>query len=319
MGLHERGAKKLILILGGAGFIGTNLIPVLLKQYTNSQLLVVDRNQLKVDSIASRFQVNAVCGDVSNVDFLEEIVKYWKVDAVIHLAANSDIRSGSFTFERDFRDTLQTSLALAEISKAHQVSKVIFASSSAIYGVQESEITGLDLDLRKPASAYGWAKLASEYALEGAATLTGFELEVLRFPNVVGPEMTHGMLFDFRNKLALNSRRLDVLGDGHQSKPFMHCSDLVEIIVQSLKVSNKSISKRLVGPRDIVSIREIVEMIKNLTKLDFTVFYENSEYGWEGDVPKYSYGGENLVVGRKFGTSRAAVNQAIIDLWASYE
>ncbi len=309
----------MILILGGAGFIGTNLIPLLLKQYADSELLVVDKTQSKVESIASRFAVNSVCGDVADVDFLEEIFKCWKVDAVIHLAANSDIRSGTLTFKNDFKDTLQTSLALAEITKVHQVSKIVFASSSAIFGVQESEITGLDLELRKPTSAYGWAKLASEYALEGAASSVGFELEILRFPNVVGPEMTHGMLFDFRNKLALDSRRLDVLGNGYQSKPYMHCSDLVEIIVESLNLSNRHISKKLVGPRDTISIREIVEMIKNLTKLDFMVAYENSEFGWDGDVPRYSYGGENLVMGRKFGTSREAVNQAIIDLWGCHE
>jgi len=260
-----------------------------------------------------------VCGNVENLNFLLDLFISRPIDLVIHLAANSDIRSGTLSAERDFRDTLQTTLALAELSKVHQIKKLIFASSSAIFGIQDSAISGSESEPKMPASTYGWAKLASEHALEIVSAVTGFELEILRFPNVVGPKMTHGALFDFRQKLNVEPEKLNVLGNGYQSKPYIHVSDLCEIIFQSLLLTNNQISKKLVGPFDTITIREMVDLIKIRTNTEFEVFYQDSAVGWEGDVPRYSYSRDNLISGQKFSSSIKAVEQAISELWTENE
>ena len=138
-----------------------------------------------------------------------------------------------------------------------------------------------------PTSYYGKAKLASEKIISHSAINNESVIQILRFPNVIGPNLTHGLIFDLISKLKENSANLTILGDGYQRKPFMHVDDLVNIIFE-IWMNGQQIVEN-VSPEDTISVREIVELTCEFLGVKPQIIYGEEEFGWIGDVPKYSY------------------------------
>ena len=112
------------------------------------------------------------------------------------------------------------------------VKNMFFASTSAVYGemldVELTETTGGLM----PVSYYGGAKLASEALISSYVSMCDMSVVIFRFPNVIGPRLTHGVIFDFIKKPQKNPHELEILGDGTQYKPYIYVHDLVEAIVR---------------------------------------------------------------------------------------
>ena len=117
------------------------------------------------------------------------------------------------------------------------VNTFYFASSSAIYGDTGAQAVKEDHGPLLPISNYGAMKLASEAILSSHHSKFR-TLKILRFPNVIGPMLTHGVIYDFIEKLAANPRTLKVLGDGTQTKPYLNVEDLINAIEITGKTSN---------------------------------------------------------------------------------
>lgn len=276
------------LITGGAGFIGFELLSQW-PEPLRSQVVVADFDEVRLRKAKEKFKINSVLGDVTDVRFMAEIVEKYKVSKIIHLAANSDIKNGSTNSNLDFRNTLMSSLALAEIIKHFPISRVLFSSSSAVYGIQEQALHANNPILKEPISSYGWAKLGSEYALQLSSILKKTTLQIFRFPNVVGPTPTHGILYDMKLKLKKDSKKLDVLGDGSQTKPYMHVSELSNILLTDFFNEGSQGGIYNIGPKSLVSVKEIIEIILKVSKLDPKITWGESAYGWVGDVPNYEF------------------------------
>lgn len=240
-------------------------------------------------------------------------------DDVYHLAANSDISAGVADASLDFGDTLMTTVALRyALSRVHS-HRLIFASSSAVYGISELPLSEEPKDAPAPVSWYGKAKLASEYILESlTAERPDLPILVVRFPNVVGPLATHGVVFDFVRRLRANPDQLDVLGDGNQTKPYVHVTELIDGISyfsQDLPPGLKCVN---IGPVDEIDVKGIVQEVTGALGLVPKVTYQDSPFGWVGDVPRYSFD-TSLMQREGFTidtTSRQAVRRAAEDLVA---
>jgi len=279
------------LITGGAGFIGSELISQL-SGLDLMNLIVIDTDIQRLKNLESRYGVQCLVMDAGDVKLLDELVTARNITRIVHLAANSDIRSGISSSKPDFENTLRTSLAISEVIKNSRIERVFFASSSAVYGVQTLPIRINDSLLKAPTSFYGWAKLGSELALECACLHRNARLTVIRFPNVVGPEPTHGLLFDLKNKLVSNPLHLEVLGDGSQRKPYMHVEDLVKVIIKLFWTDSVQSEFVNVGPSDTVTVRKIVDIALQISGLSPTIEWGASPEGWIGDVPYYEFGDE---------------------------
>jgi UDP-glucose 4-epimerase len=309
------------LITGGGGFVGSEIIRKW-QANTNGSIVVLEKNSEYLENLSfSKNKLELIHGDSSNLDLLNTIFSKNQIHRVIHLAANSDIKSGSSNTGPDFHDTLKTSVALAEILEFHRISNLYFASSSAVYGDTVGPILLNEPLIKSPISNYGWAKLASEKVLEGAAIKLGFTLKIIRFPNVVGPNPTHGILFDFKNKLKANSSELVVLGDGNQSKPFIHVNDLTDVILHLISMESnsdlKSFNEINIGPGDTITVKKIVDIVLEITGLNPNINWGSKPSGWEGDVPSYNYGDE---LPREFAeieirNSKDAVTDAFTEWW----
>jgi UDP-arabinose 4-epimerase 1 len=281
-----------ILVAGGAGFIGSHLIDGLLKQgnivICADKLIMGDKNieHLKENTMFKFY--NTELADQENVD---KIFEENNIEIVYHLAANSDIQKGGEEPSIDFTDTLMTTRTILEGMRKANVKKLFFASTSAVYGelldVELTETTGGLM----PVSYYGGAKLASEALISSYVSMCDMAALIFRFPNVIGPRLTHGAVFDFIKKLRNNPQELEILGNGTQCKPYIYVLDLVEAILKLTNSLNPGESIYNIGVTSAgTTVTKIAEIVVEELGLKDVVFrYTGGDRGWKGDVPRFTY------------------------------
>lgn len=281
-----------VFVAGGAGFIGSHLIDSLLSN--GNKVICVDKLIMGKQNIEHLFSCQNFTFyemDLVKQDEVDRIFSREKIDAVYHLAANSDIQKGGKEPSIDFNDTLLTTRSLLESMRKHDVKNLFFASTSAVYGempnVELKETTGGLM----PVSYYGGAKLASESLISSYVSMCDMSAVIFRFPNVIGPRLTHGAVFDFIKKLRKNPNELEILGNGTQCKPYIYVFDLVEAIINLTTEFNSgetvyNISVNSPGTT-VTHIAEIVVEELGLKNVNFS--YTGGDRGWKGDVPRFSY------------------------------
>lgn len=264
--------------------MGRNLAFALVEQ--GHSVAIVDRNSDDHPELRSR----TTLGDAQDASLLVEVLTEHQPDVIYHLAANSDIAAGVDDAALDFGDTLMTTCSLRAALQRRPVQQVVFASSSAIFGVSDAPLEEEPAQVPSPVSWYGKAKLASEYVLESLSLLQpNCEILFVRFPNVVGPLATHGVVFDFVRKLCADPSLLEVLGDGHQTKPYLHVTELIEGIEFFRKRLSPGVTRVNIGPPDLIDVRGIVAEVCDVLGVEPQVTYQDSPVGWTGDVPRYEF------------------------------
>jgi len=299
------------LIIGGSGFVGRNLARRLQSQ--GREVAVLDR----VPDATGGFEGRFVQVDAQDPTAVSRAIDELQPETVYHLAANSDISAGIADASLDFGDTLMTTTAVRIAVARSSARNLVFASSSAIFGVVDGPISEQPDQLPAPVSWYGKAKLASEYVLESLTEVRP-DLGILfvRFPNVVGPLATHGVVYDFVRKLRQDPARLQVLGNGNQTKPYVHVSELIDGIEFFLTRLTPGVTRVNIGPADLIDVKGIVTEVCAAVGVDPVVEYEDSPVGWVGDVPRYEFDTARMQqAGFAVATSsRQAIRRAAEDL-----
>jgi UDP-glucose 4-epimerase len=286
---------------GAAGFIGSQLVDNLLG--SGHHVSGVDDLSLgRLQNLAAarkNIKFKFFKSDISQTDQAAECLRQaagWAgaPDVIWHLAANSDIAAGSGGPAIDFRRTLQTTFAVIEAARESGVRKVAFASTSAVYGEHDDPLDE-DSGPLLPISFYGATKLASEALLSAAAETLLDNIWIFRFPNVVGPRATHGAIFDFITRLSANPAALKVLGDGRQTKPYLHVIELIEamrFIVDKAKDRRNvfNIGPKGAGTTVAFIAGKVIERLRPGTPIAYT----GGDRGWVGDVPRFRYSVERL-------------------------
>lgn len=311
-----------VFVAGGAGFIGSHLIDALLAAGHSvvcaDKLIMGDKN---IQHLKGRENFRFYKADLTDQENVDKIFSQNDIDAVYHLAANSDIQKGGKEPDIDFNNTFLTTRSILEGMRKAEIKKLFFASTSAVYGemldVELTETTGGLL----PVSYYGGAKLASEAIISSYVFMCDMSTVIFRFPNVIGPRLTHGAVFDFIKKLRKNPRELEILGDGTQCKPYIYVLDLVEAIMKltnSFEQGEDVYNISVIGAGTTVTkIAEIVVEEMRLPNVHFA--YTGGKRGWKGDVPRFSYDiNKVLSTGWKpKHTSDEAVRQTVRDAIAA--
>ena len=198
------------LVTGGAGFIGSHLVERLLKE--DYEVIAADNftlgTQERVDKFLNNPKYKFYKTDIDKVEEFCELLKDEEIDIVYHLAANSDIQKGGKNPKVDFEDTFLTTLSVLELMRRKNIKNLFFSSTSAIYGDEKGILMTEDLGGLKPISYYGGAKFASESFISSYTHMNNFNTLIFRFPNVIGPNLTHGVIFDFKKKLENNPNEL---------------------------------------------------------------------------------------------------------------
>ncbi len=304
-----------ISILGGAGFIGTNLAHYLYQH--RHTVSIIDNLSMGNQIQKSGLNLTVDIGDISDPETLYRFLLKNSPDRIYHLAANSDIKNSSSGSGLDLRNTFSTTSSLVSVAHKLQIKELVFASSSAIYG--ESNVPVKENSPKNPISAYGWMKLASEELLLQCAREGNIQkLLIARFPNVTGHWQTHGVVFDFINQLKVSAESLNVLGDGFQEKPFILASELSKIMENLIELDFGNIGIFNISPATVTTVRRIVDLLFEITNLQPSVRFGDSKAGWIGDVPSYRLDTTLLnhaIPGLEILNSDAAIIEAIKWLW----
>lgn len=307
-----------ILITGGAGFIGSHLCDALLAD-GHSVVAIDDLSLGTLRNIShleghSDFRFEQM--DILNDHAFLPLVTGGDFECVFHMAANSDISRSHATPSVDFDKTFLTTFKVLEAMRQSQISKLVFASTSAIYGEADGNIAENHGPLQ-PISHYGAGKLASEAFISSYGENYGIQSWITRFPNVVGPRATHGAIYDFVHRLVDDPEKLLVLGNGTQSKPYLFVTDLVAAIMTVWKSTNERINVCNVGVESTTTVADIARFVIEEGGLDAEIAYTGGDRGWIGDVPRFAY---DLTRIQALGwsanmTSNDAVRRAARAIW----
>ncbi len=291
------------VVVGGAGFIGQNLVGKL--NTIGKRLLIIDKASSSNIS-NSEFQKNWPNNLADQIQDHEQ-VRIW------HLAANSDIRMSANDPLLDFENTLGSTLAVIRFVEllGEKSTGIEFTSSSSVYG-QGSAREFKEVDKTNPISYYGVMKSASEQVLEIFTRRKMIPLHTYRLPNVVGAKMTHGVIYDLLDRLNEEKTTLDVLGNGMQRKVYVHVDDLISLFLEMMKKTQSftvNVSNDDVG----LSVREIVDLLLTETNLSPVVRYDQESQGWPGDVTLcvMDTSAMNALSNHQFRSSKNAVLDAI--------
>ncbi len=278
-----------VFITGGAGFIGSHLVDKLCENHV--EVVVFDNltagrmENFKKWLNAPNFKF--VFGDLL---FYEKILEpLVRCETVFHLAANPEVRISSTDPKVHYEQNVLATFNLLEaIRKVGSVKTLIFASSSAVYGDAEEIPTPEDYSPLKPISVYGASKLASEALITSYAYTYGFKAVIYRLANIVGSRARHGVIYDFIRKLRENPKKLEILGDGTQTKSYLHVEDCVNAMLVGINFNREKVGIYNVGSEDQVTVKEIADIVCEKMGLSnvqyiFTGGVDGGR-GWKGDV-----------------------------------
>ncbi|MGO8837797.1 MAG: NAD-dependent epimerase/dehydratase family protein [Limisphaerales bacterium] len=282
------------VVTGGAGFIGSHLLDALLSDSTTGEVRVLDnfssgrREHLAQHASQPRLKVNAL----DLLDFPKMLPHFQGVDHVFHLAANPDARWGIDNTRLDLEQETIATYNVLEAMRRHRVPQIVLSSSGTVYGDVGTTVTHEGLGPCLPISLYGAGKVASEALVTAFCATFGLRGIILRFGNIVGERTTHGVIYDFIRQLAKNPDELNVLGNGHQAKPYVYVRDLVAgLMFAAQRCAALEPSKFDVfnlAPDGATSVRFIAnDLVEQLGfKGRTAIRYGDSAGGWPGDVPQ---------------------------------
>lgn len=281
-----------VLVVGGAGFIGSHLCSALLD--AGDKVVCVDNFSLGTRNNVKHLESHAAFrlyeADAADREALEEIFRQEKPQYVFHLAANSDIQASGKDPDVEYRNTYTTTFQILSCMRQYDVRKLFFASTSAVYGNKGGELLDENTPNLTPVSYYGAAKLGSEALISAFSYMNDMDALVFRFPNVTGPRLTHGVVFDFIHRLEQDSRNLRILGDGRQTKPYIYVTDLVDAIMKFRNTQTPGVTLYNVGVEGATSVTTIADIVCQEMGLEHVAYhYTGGEGGWKGDVPRFRY------------------------------
>lgn len=277
------------VVVGGAGFIGSHVVERLLSSGTDDiRVRVVDNL-----SSGSRERLSPVAGS-PGLEFVELDVKdlgaltnaMGGADHVFHFAANPDIAAAVARPDIDFWDGTYLMNNVLEAMRRSGVPRLTYASGSGVYGEVGDENVVEDRGPMHPISTYGASKLAGEALAAAYCHMFDFSAAVFRFANVVGPRQTHGVTYDFVRKLMRDPTRLEILGDGTQTKSYIHVDDVVDAMLLVARLNGPGFQVFNVATDDQLSVREIADLAAGLlgaTNVEYV--FSGGSRGWKGDVP----------------------------------
>jgi UDP-glucose 4-epimerase len=138
-------------------------------------------------------------------------------------------------------------------------------------------------------------KLASEGVISAALESFLKNVWIFRFPNVLGSRLTHGALYDFVEKLKKNPNKLEVLGDGHQKKPYLHVSELIDAMMLTYEKSRAPLNYFNIGQEgSATTVRQIAELVVKAVSPNAEITYTGTKKGWVGDVPFFQLSIEKI-------------------------
>lgn len=304
-------------VTGGAGFIGSHLVDTLINQghtvtvYDN--LSSGDKNF--IEHHLKNKTVSFIKADLLDLKRVKKEIQGH--DVVFHLAANPHVRLGEKHTDLDMNQGVVATYNVLEAMRLHAIKKIVFSSSSVVYGETQESTLPESYGPTLPISMYGAGKLGAEGLISAFCGTFDLQAWMYRFANVVGVRGTHGVIVDFIEKLRKNPRELEILGDGKQRKPYLYVSDCVNGILFGFSHARDPMNLFNLSCDTTTTVTRIAEMVVEEMGLKNVTFnYTGGKRGWKGDVPYFQLdaGKINKLGWKATITSDEAVRKAIRDV-----
>lgn len=264
-----------VLITGGLGFIGSNLVEYLLSKKSIEKIVIIDNfsksstkyldtiTKYKLFSSTKKYKksssrVEVIKSDINNKDFAFKVTK--KIDYIVHLAAESGVDVSISKPYESFQTNVLGAYNYIEASRLNNVKRFIFASSGAVFGDARPPLK--ESNVRAPISPYGSSKLTIETFCETYANVFDLNTTILRFSNAYGPYALHkqSIVSKFINNI-LSNKPIVVNGNGSVTRDYVHVSDICNAIYKSIKDKNGSKTYH-VGTGKETSIKQLIKIFK---------------------------------------------------------
>ena len=274
-----------ILVTGGAGFIGSNLVDRLLAE--GNPVTVLDnfstgfREFLAGAARDPGFRL--VEGDLQDRAAIDSALQ--DCEFVFHLAANADVRSGLAAPWRDLEQNTIATYNLLEAMRHSGARRIAFSSTGSIYGEPKVFPTPEDAPFPVQTSLYGASKLACEGLIQAYCEGYGFQSWIFRFVSILGARYSHGHVFDFCRQLLQDPTRLKVLGDGHQRKSYLAIQDCIAAMLLAVRQDSGKVSIYNLGTPRWCEVDDSVRCITEAMGISPQVEHSGGVRGWIGDSP----------------------------------
>lgn len=279
-----------VLITGGAGFIGSHYVDHFLGAGDAESVTVYDNfssgQHWHLEAHQDDPRLRLIAADIHQRDELAAAVA--GNDLVIHLASNPDIARSATEPDLDFDEGTVLVRNVLEAMRVTDCRDILYVSGSGVYGDLGDQEACEDVVDVRPVSTYGAGKLAGEGLIAAYTHMFDFRGFSFRLGNVVGPRQTHGVGFDFIRKLKAQPGELDILGNGTQSKSYIHVTDVIAGMLRAHEVSASAYDVFNLASGDYITVREIADLAIDVMGLDdgsVGRVYGDSPRGWKGDVP----------------------------------
>ena len=283
-------------ISGGCGFIGSHVAHRLLER-PDVEVVAFDNltagSRSYLSDIHDEERLTVVIADLKDMDAVVEATR--GCHHAYHFAANPDIARAANEPAIDFWEGTFLTNNLIEACRVNRVDRLTYASGSGVYGDRGTSPVTEDFGPLYPVSTYGASKLGCEALLSAYCHMFEMNAVVFRFANVVGPRQTHGVTYDFVRRLLENPNELRILGDGQQSKSYIHVSDVIDAMFLLDERQWQGFELYNVGTEDYVTVTEIADLAaEELGLVDVNYTYTGGSRGWKGDVPVVRFDTERI-------------------------
>ena len=303
--------KKKVIVTGCAGFIGSNLVDLLLKK--NFSVLGIDNlstgHLRNLDDANKNKNFHFVKFDLLDIKKIKNLFK--NIDMVFHLAANADVRYGIDNPKKDLEQNTIVTFNILESMRVNGVKKIIFSSTGSIYGETSIIPTPENVEFPIQTSFYGASKLACEGLIQAYCDHYNFKSWIFRFVSILGERYSHGHVYDFYKKLLKNNNSLSVLGNGKQKKSYLNIKDCLSAIMIAIRKSPKKVNIYNLGTNQFSTVSNSVNQITKRLSLKPKINYKGGKRGWPGDVPTIYLNTKKI---RKLGWKpKYTINESIIE------
>jgi UDP-glucose 4-epimerase len=274
-------------VSGGCGFIGSHVTRRLLER-PDASVVAFDNltsgHEWYLEDVREDERLEIVVGDLKDLDAVVAAAK--GCDHAYHFAANPDIAKAATEPSVDFWEGTYLTNNLIEALRINGVSRLTYSSGSGVYGDKSDTPLREDQGGLYPVSTYGASKLGCEAMMSAYCHMFDLNVVAFRFANVVGDRQTHGVVYDFVRKLMDNPAELTILGDGQQSKSYIHVNDVIDAMFLLEERGFTGFDVFNAGTEDYLTVTDIADMVvERLGLSDVRYAYTGGNRGWRGDVP----------------------------------
>jgi UDP-glucose 4-epimerase len=303
-------------VSGGAGFLGSHLVRRLLSRPEARRVVIYDNfssgQESHLTDLRDDARLQIVTADLKDKDAVTAAMRGCEV--VFHLAANPDIARAVTQPDIDFWEGTYLAQNVIEAMRVTGATRILYTSGSGVYGENASVAFAENYGPCIPISTYGASKLACEALIAAYCHMFGITGRAFRFANVVGPRQTHGVGYDFVRRLKADPARLRILGDGSQSKSYIHVDDVLEAVFTADARCAAKYDVFNVATGDYITVKEIAGIAAQVCGVsDVRHEFTGGDRGWKGDVPVVRFDCSKIeALGWRCGrTSAQAVRDAM--------